>query len=77
MRRRRFLNHILLPPTTTTSSRLSRPCSHLHLARLRIPARHRARSMLAQDFDIPVVRPVRNLLIAFAAVVVDVGAPVR
>lgn len=75
MRRPRLLKHILLPITTT--SRLSMTRAHFHIARLRIPTRHRRRAILAQDFDGPVVRLVRDLLVALAAVVVDVGEPVR
>ena len=72
MRRRRLLKHILLPVPS-----LPMHGSHFHIASLRIPTRHRRRAILAQDFDGPVVRLVRDLLVALAAVVVDVGEPVR
>jgi len=72
MRRRRLLKHILLPVPS-----LPMHGSHFHIASLRIPTRHRGGPILAQDFDWPVVRPVRDVLVALAAVVVGVGVPVR
>lgn len=76
MRRRRLLRHIRLSTTSTRLLRTPRT-THLQLTRLRIPTRHRRGPVLAQHFDMPVVRPVRDVLVALAAVVVGVGVPVR